>query len=213
MRTEEFVTLLANNLEPVDRALPGRRFAGGIVLGMLVSTFVMVQTLGLRPDLMEAALLPMFWVKLGFVASLAWAGFLATVRLSHPGRRLDRVPLMIALPVLAMWLLAFSVLYAAEPVERSILVFGDTWMVCPLLVGMLSLPTFMTGMWAMRGYAPTHLPLAGAAVGFFSGGLGALIYSLHCPELAAPFLGLWYLLGILIPTLFGALLGQHLLRW
>lgn len=31
--------------------------------------------------------------------------------------------------------------------------------------------------------------------------------------LAAPVLGFWYLLGMLIPTAAGALLGSRLLRW
>jgi hypothetical protein len=38
-------------------------------------------------------------------------------------------------------------------------------------------------------------------------------YTLPCPELAAPFLGIWYLLGMLIPTAFGAWLGPRVLRW
>lgn len=29
----------------------------------------------------------------------------------------------------------------------------------------------------------------------------------------APFIGFWYLLGMLIPTAVGALLGARLLRW
>jgi hypothetical protein len=40
-----------------------------------------------------------------------------------------------------------------------------------------------------------------------------LVYSLHCPETAAPFVAFWYLLGISIPTAGGALLGPRLLRW
>jgi hypothetical protein len=52
-----------------------------------------------------------------------------------------------------------------------------------------------------------------AAVGLMSGGWGAVVYSLHCPEMGAPFIGTWYLLGILIPTVLGALLGETLLRW
>ncbi len=46
-----------------------------------------------------------------------------------------------------------------------------------------------------------------------AGGLGALAYTLHCPALAAPFLGLWYTIGIAIPAAAGALLGPALLRW
>jgi hypothetical protein len=31
--------------------------------------------------------------------------------------------------------------------------------------------------------------------------------------MAAPFLATWYVLGILIPAILGALLGPRLLRW
>jgi hypothetical protein len=61
--------------------------------------------------------------------------------------------------------------------------------------------------------APTRLRLAGAAGGLAAGAAGALVYTLHCPELAAPFLASWYVLGMLIPTAAGALLGPRLLRW
>jgi hypothetical protein len=39
------------------------------------------------------------------------------------------------------------------------------------------------------------------------------VYALHCPELAAPFLAVWYVLGMAIPVLVGAALGRWLLRW
>ena len=51
------------------------------------------------------------------------------------------------------------------------------------------------------------------SAGFAAGATAALVYCLHCPEQAAPFLGVWYLLGMLIPTATGALLGDKLLRW
>jgi hypothetical protein len=65
----------------------------------------------------------------------------------------------------------------------------------------------------MKGFAPTRLRLAGAAAGLAAGATGAAVYSLHCPELAAPFLGTWYVIGVLIPTAAGALIGPRVLRW
>ena len=65
----------------------------------------------------------------------------------------------------------------------------------------------------MRSLAPTRLRWAGAASGFTAGSIGALVYTLDCPELAAPLLGIWYLLGMLIPTAVGTWLGPWLLRW
>jgi hypothetical protein len=135
------------------------------------------------------------------------------LRLSLPGSQLDWVPSALAAPVLAMWVLAASALMRADPAQRARLFFGDTWATCPYLVALLSAPVFAALLWATRGLAPTRLRLAGAAAGLLSGAVGALVYCLHCPELAAPFLGFWYLLGVLIPTAAGALLGPRVLRW
>jgi hypothetical protein len=46
-----------------------------------------------------------------------------------------------------------------------------------------------------------------------AGAVGALVYTLHCPELGAPFLGIWYVLGMLAPALLGAALGPRILNW
>ncbi|MGB0128517.1 MAG: NrsF family protein, partial [Rhodocyclaceae bacterium] len=75
------------------------------------------------------------------------------------------------------------------------------------------LPAFAAALWAMKDLAPTRLRWAGAAAGLLAGTLGAAAYSLHCPELAAPFLALWYVLGMLIPAGVGALVGPRVLGW
>ena len=76
--------------------------------------------------------------------------------------------------------------------ERAELVLGGTWNACPLNIAVLSLPVFVAALWAMKGLAPTRPALAGAAAGLLAGAVGAVVYTLHCPELAAPFLGTWY---------------------
>ncbi|TAK66947.1 MAG: DUF1109 domain-containing protein, partial [Betaproteobacteria bacterium] len=137
----------------------------------------------------------------------------AAARLSRPGVQLGRVPAALVAPVLAMWLLAALVLATATAGEREGLIFGGTWNACPLFIALLSLPLFAAATWAMKGLAPTRLATAGAATGLLAGSVGALIYALHCPEMEAPFLATWYLLGMLIPTAAGALIGPRLLRW
>lgn len=213
MRTDDLVRLLATAAEPVPRHAVERRYALALGSGLAVSALLMLDLLGLRPDLDQAVHLPMFWVRLGFVAGLIWASLLATLRLSRPGSRLDRVPTALAAPVLAIWVIAGIALAEAAPGTRADLIFGATWRSCPWLIAMLSLPVFVAVFWALRGLAPTRLPLAGAAAGLLSGSFGALVYCLHCPELDAPFVGTWYLLGILIPALTGSLVGPRLLRW
>ena len=58
-----------------------------------------------------------------------------------------------------------------------------------------------------------RLGLAGACAGLMAAAVGALVYALHCPEVEAPFLAVWCVLGLLIPTVVGALIGPKLLRW
>jgi hypothetical protein len=205
--------MLATGAEAVDTHAAARRFAAAIGWGAFGSALLMGILLGVRHDLGAAARLPMFWGKVAFVACLAGAGLLTATRLSRPGLRLGWVPSALAAPVLAMWLLAAYVLVRADPLQRTHLFFGETWTSCPLLIALLSAPAFVALLWALRGVAPTRPVLAGAAAGFLAGAIGALVYCLHCPEMAAPFLGFWYLIGMLIPSALGALVGPRLLRW
>ncbi|MGC2519653.1 MAG: DUF1109 domain-containing protein [Burkholderiales bacterium] len=213
MRTDDLVAMLATGVDAVEPGAAVRRYAIALGWGALGAAALMAVLLHVRDDLAAADLLPMFWVKLAFVACLAAASLAAVLRLSQPGLRLAWVPGALAAPVLAMWLLAASVLMRADPLQRAPLFFGETWASCPFLIALLSAPVFVGLLWAMRGLAPTRLALAGAAAGFLSGAIGALVYCLHCPEMAAPFVGFWYLAGMLIPTAVGALLGPRLLRW
>src|ERR1039458_1814642 len=213
MRTDDLVAMLATGAGAVQPNQAVRRYWTAIGWGALGAALLMGMLLGVRRDLGVAMLLPMFWIKLAFVACIVAASLLTVLRLSRPGLRLAWVPGALAAPVLAMWVLAAFALTRANPAQRAQLFFGDTWTSCPFLVALLSAPVFAALLWATRGLAPTRLRLAGSAAGLLSGAVGALVYSLHCPELAAPFVGLWYLLGMLIPSAAGALLGPRLLRW
>jgi hypothetical protein len=213
MKTDELVTMLARGNVAVTPHTLERRFAAGLGLGASVTVLLMVATLGVREDLLAATRMPMFWVKLLFAASLALASLVAVARLARPGRTLGRAPAAVASPLAALWLLALVTLLVAAPDQRVTLLFGDTWTVCPLLIAMLALPLFIATLWIMAGLAPTRMRLAGAAGGLLSGAIATLVYSLHCPEMAAPFIAVWYVAGIAIPTILGALLGPRCLRW
>lgn len=213
MRTDELVAMLAAGEAAVDTGAARRRLAVALAAGVLAATVLMLAALGPRADLGAASAQGMFWVKLGYPAAIAAAALLALARLGRPGAALGAAPWAMLAPVALIWLLAAAALAGARPGERAALLLGQTWAACPFLIALLSLPVFAAILWAMRGLAPTRLALAGAAAGAFAGGLGASIYALHCPETAAPFLGIWYLLGMLLPTAAGAALGPRLLRW
>ena len=214
MRTDELVSMLATAVDAVE---PGarlrRRYEVALSWGALGAAVLLAIFLDVRPDLVEALRLPMFWAKLAFPGVLLAGALLAAMRLSRPGARLGLAPAAIAAAVLAMWLLAAVALLGAPPQERATLIFGASWRSCPFNIALLSAPAFVALLWAMKGLAPTRLALAGAAAGLLAGAAGALIYALHCTEMAPPFLGIWYLLGMLIPALLGAVVGPRLLRW
>lgn len=213
MKTNELITALATNAPAVDPARVDRRFYLKLASGALLAVAAMLLLMGTRADLAAASALPMFWLKLLFPASLAIAALVALRRLSYPGMRLGRVPAAAALPLTAVWMMAALALLAAPAGERLPLVFGQTWLECPVSITFLSVPAFVLAFWAARELAPTRLTLAGAAAGLFAGAAAAFAYALHCPETQAPFLAVWYVLGMLIPTGAGALLGRRLLHW
>ena len=213
MKTEDLISMLATDAGTVAPYPTMQRFGAAIAWGAAGATLLMLALLQIRHDLGQAVLLPMFWLKVGFVASLAGGSLFAALRLARPGAKLDWLPLAIGLPILAMWAIAALALIGAEPVERSKLFYGDTWESCPLLIALLSAPVFVAVMRTMKELAPTQPRLAGFAGGLLSGAVAAVVYCLHCPEQGAPFVAFWYLLGMLIPAAIGTLLGNRVLRW
>lgn len=213
MKTDALIAALATDLKAVDPVRTERRFAGKLIAAALVTFAAMLLWLGPRPDITAAAALPMFWLKVAFPASLAFAALVALRRLSYPGMRVGRAPLAIAAPLAVVWLVAAVALLMVAPTERLPFVLGETWQQCPVTIALLSMPAAGLAFWAVGDLAPTRLSLAGAAAGLFAGATAAVAYALHCPEMEAPFLAVWYVLGMLIPTGVGALLGRQLLKW
>jgi hypothetical protein len=212
LKTEEFIDLLASG-PVVSASTATSRFALALGWAAFLATLLMAVFLGVRPDLKLAMNDAMFWVKCGMSALLMGGALIASMRLSQPGVQTGYSGLIILTPLIIIWTLAAIVLLNAEPEQRTPLILGQTWSRCPLLISGLSVPGFIAFTWAMRGLAPTRLRLAGAANGLLAGSLGATVYCLHCPELAAPFIAIWYIAGILIPTACGYLLAKRLLRW
>jgi len=213
MKTEELISLLATGAGAIETPPAAQRYAMAIGWGAAGASLLMLALLQIRDDLGQALLLPIFWVKVGFVACLAAGSLFAALRLSRPGAKISWLPIALGLPVLGIWAIAAFTLLEADPLQRSKLFFGETWRTCPLLIATLSVPVFAAVLRTMKDLAPTRLRLAGFAAGLLSGSVAALVYCLHCPEMGAPFIAFWYLLGALIPAGVGAVLGNSILRW
>jgi len=213
MNTHELIDLLASGEGPVERHALARRLGVALLGGALGALLLTTTLYGVRTDLAEVAVTPIFWAKVALPGSLALLALWLTQRLARPGVRGGAAWTLLALPLLLVWLGAAVTLASAPPETRADLILGRTWRTCALNISLLSVPAFLAIFWALRGLAPTRLRQAGAAGGLLAGATATLAYCLHCPEMGVPFWGVWYLLGMLVPTVLGAVLGPRVLRW
>ncbi|RYZ11440.1 MAG: DUF1109 domain-containing protein [Comamonadaceae bacterium] len=213
MKTDELIAMLARGVQPVPRHAAARRLGLALAAGVPLSILWMLIEYGARRDLLQTMALPMFWVKLAFPLCIAVSGFVLSQRLARPGVKARAAWTGVLLPVLLLWVLGLFVWWEAPFAERGALVFGRTWRSCAFSIVAISLPVFVAALAAMRGLAPVRPASAGAAAGAMAAGVGAAIYALHCPELAAPFLGIWYVAGMAATAALGAVLGRIVLRW
>ena len=213
MKTDELVALLARDVTPVKRAaLPMSLFLLALV-GAVVAFAMMVPWLGIRPDLAEAMTGPTYWMKTLYTLGVGVAGFALAERLSRPGAK-GRIGWALAgFFAIAIAAIAVTQLVSTPPDQLRAALMGSSWDKCPWRILVLSLPGLAVILWTMRRFAPTRPAVAGAAAGLLAGGLAATVYGLHCQEIAAPFVALWYSLGMILSASVGALIGSRLLRW
>ena len=212
MNTDQLIALLSDDLAPVRRGVVLRWLLAGLAAGLLLAVLDMMMMLKPRPDLVAAMAGGPFWMKISYTAALTILGLVIVQRQARAGAD-SRIPLYaLGAPVVALIVLA-AVQLSAPQADSAALLMGQTWSVCPWLILGLALPVYAGLMLALRRLAPTRLSLAGAAAGLVAGASAATVYGFHCPEVAAPFILVWYTLGIAMAAGLGALAGPHFLRW
>ncbi|ATC26136.1 DUF1109 family protein [Caulobacter vibrioides] len=214
MRTDDLIDALAADAGRGSEPAPPRRLAFVAGLGGLAALLLVLGWLQARPDLGQAILGPMFWVKAIYTGLLGLAGYLAVERLSRPGGSGRRGWIIGAVVFGACAVAGIYQAITSPDVQAALkLLHGYSWRSCSPRILVLGLPMLALGLWALRGMAPTRPGLAGFAMGLFSGGVVATVYGLHCPEHTFTFLALWYSLGVLALGLIGGWAGRWLLRW
>lgn len=211
--TEDLIRQLAEGLQPVRLGGLTLALRRNLLLAALFSAALAVGLLGLRQDLLQVLDEPMLWVKWLYPLSLALIAWRLAVRLASPGADPGPWAWRIALPLTLMAALALVSLFSTPTESRAGLLWGQTWDVCTVNIVLLSLPLFAATCRALRQGATVRPRLVGTGAGLLSGGVGAAIYGLHCPEMAAPFLLVWNGLALLLMALMGAALGPRLFRW
>jgi hypothetical protein len=213
MKTDELVALLSTNPEPVDRRSVARTLYVAVAVGSIVSLGLSLAGLGIRPDLMTARALIFLVVKLSFAVGIVGLALLYLTRLARPGGERRTSSLLVAMPFLAIMVVAAISLGLAPSSHWNKMVTGGEWLECLVSVPIIAIVPFAISIWAVRRAAPTNLARAGAFAGLVAGGVSAMAYALHCTDDSLPFVAVWYGGTIVLCTLAGAALGPRLLRW
>jgi hypothetical protein len=212
MKTEVLIrALVADSVSPVTPL--GRHLLRGVLSGAVVAVILFSVMLHARADLSLAFRSPAFVYKLIAAASLAvTAGSL----LSETARPLPTSSRRRGLLIVAPSLLAIGVgvelcmqpagLWLSRLVGHNA---GHCLSLIPFLAAGPAVCLFI----ALRRGAPARPASAGAIVGLVSGGIGAVLYALTCPDDSPLFVATWYTIAITMVTGVTAFAGRRLLRW
>jgi hypothetical protein len=213
MKTDDLIASLSADLPRVAPGAAARRVGLGLGLGAVGSAGVMLAWLGPRPDLAEAVATPMFWMKFGYAAITGLILAVVLIRLAKPAARAGALAAVAAVPFAVVAAMALMRYAQAPPDAHRAMLMGHSSMLCPWRIVAIGLPLLAGAVWAVRGLAPTRLWAAGLVAGGCAGALGAAVYAIACSETSAPFLAIWYTLGMALVAGLGALAGSRLLRW
>ena len=212
MRTDQFINMLSTNLEPADQRKTARVLVSAVVLSAAAAIGAALLVLGPRPDYVDPDALAFLCVKLLFAGTAAmFAGFYL-LKSARPGSS-RTLPLAIALPFVAIMLLAIASLSFSPGSHWQHMASHGEWLECLVSIPLIAIVPFAVLVWAVRQAAPTNLVRTGALVGLVAGSISAMGYALHCMADSLPFIAIWYGGTIALCTLAGAKLGPRLLRW
>ncbi len=211
MNTDSFIAFLAKGAQAEPKPVIGPRLLGAGSLGFAISLAFVILMIGLLPKAAFATLSP--WIKLAYTLLLAGVAARLTARLSQPLAQLTRPLKQLWFLLLTMLGLGAWTLYQTVPAERLDHLLGQTWLICPWVVFLVSMPGLVFLQLTTRHFAPTALREAGFACGLLAGALGATAYALACPEDSAAFVAIWYTLGILLTAFTGACTSRWFIRW
>ncbi|MFZ5679154.1 MAG: DUF1109 domain-containing protein [Pseudomonadota bacterium] len=213
MKTDDLVAMLSTSVEPVDRMLVVRTVGIAVAAASVLAFAIMLIGLGIRPDLITVRAFMFLLLKLAFTVGVVGVASVYLTRLARPGGERKTSSIMVAMPFLAIVLLAAMSLAFAPSSYWDKMIVGDQWLECLLSIPIIAILPFAITIWAVRRAAPTDLARTGAFAGLISGGVSAMAYALHCTDDSLPFVAVWYGGTIALCTFAGAILGPRLLRW
>ncbi len=211
MTTDELIRMLSAGAGASPRLNMGVYLFPAITAGALAGILLSGGLLGWVPAHMMTA--PALWFKLAYAGTLAVGAGWLVARLARPVSHTRAPRAAITAVLLCVMLVGVIAVLNEKSGARMQAIFGSTWSNCPLIIPALALPALAGLMATLRRLAPTRMREAGFAAGLLAGSLGAIGYSMHCPEESLVFVAIWYTLGMFGSGALGARLGPRLLRW
>ncbi len=213
MKTDDLISLLSTNVEPVDHRQLVRNIGMAVVVGAAVAVATVFFVLGPRAGLTTAVTFIPALLKVAVTVIILVPASIYLIRLTRPGGERRSSVALVALPFITVMLLAALSLTFASSSHWNGKIFGDQWLECVISIPLIAIVPFSVIVWAVRQMAPTDLARTGALVGLVAGCLSAIGYAVHCVDDTVPFFVLWYGGTIALCTFAGWKLGPKLLRW
>jgi hypothetical protein len=210
MKTSDLIdALVADRTGPISK--PGRSLAVWLAPAIFMSGVLMLMTLGIRPDVWEAATGWRYPFKFAVLAALFLPALWLVWVAAHPTGR-PALAALLAAPLLLAGGIATEVL-TLPPQAWGTRAMGSNAVICLLSIPAFAALPLAAALVALREAAPANPTAAGALAGLAAGGIGGAIYGVHCFDDSPFFVAIWYPLAIAIVTAVGALAGKRLLRW
>jgi len=166
MKTDDLIAMLATNVEPVDRRQLVRTI-GAALLSVLSWRWVPCCSCSVSARTCtrtDAAIFLLVEACLHDRKSSPVASFYLT-RLARPGGERKTPSVLVALPFLAIVVLAGLHLTFASDSHWKKMIVGDQWLECLLSIPIIAIVPFAAVIWALRRMAPTDLTRTGALAG------------------------------------------------
>lgn len=212
MHTDDIIGKLVADLDPVT---PLHRRSGLVrmLIGLAISTFIVIYGFGVRADIVAGQPDPVFLTSAGLFLILALASSWSAVDMARPSVGIRRdgwawTAMMAAvLPLAALALIALD-LFRGHPVyvDSS----GYECLAEGCTAGLLTLGVLV--FWLRRG-APSSLTKAGLLVGVAAGSAGIFAVSLCCPVNSLIHIGLWHGGAVIVMGLLGRVFLPRVLAW
>ena len=213
MKTDDLIDILSTNVEPVDHRQIVRNIGMAVAAAAAAVVGIVFFVLGPRAGLTTVAAFIPALLKAAVTASILVPASIYLIRLARPGGERKSSAILVALPFIAVMLLAVLSLTFAPSYHWSGYILGHQWLECLISIPLIAIVPFSVIVWAVRQMAPTDLARTGAFAGLVAGCLSAIGYAIHCADDSVPYFALWYGGTIALCTFAGWKLGPKLLRW